>query len=58
MRHGPNYTMRFDYDDISGNPIIYVPLELEDDFAGSSAVRWTDNGDGTFTLKVFDLLVD
>ena len=56
MRQGPTYAQRFEYEPGEfGRPIITVPLEVVEDFENCECVRWTDNGDGTFTLKVYDL---
>lgn len=55
MRRGPEYMMPIHHE---YNYTLPVPLELVEDFTGASYVKWIDNGDGTFTLKVFDLVVD
>jgi len=53
MRQGPNYSQPCFYDD-HGRLVITVPLELVEDFEGCSCVRFHDNGDGSFHLKIFD----
>lgn len=49
--------MQSDYDDF-GRRVVFVPLELEEDFKDCDYVQWHDNGDGTFLLKVFDIYKD
>lgn len=54
MRQGPDYTQYVETDE-KGRLVITVPLELAEDFEGSSAVVFHVDKDGTITLKVFDL---
>lgn len=50
MRRGPNYEQRIEYDENRGMFTMLVPLELCEDVADKPYVKWTDNGDGTYTL--------
>lgn len=50
MRQGPHYGQWVDRDD-KGNALLRLPLELEHEWENFDTVLWTDNGDGTYTLR-------
>lgn len=52
MRRGPRYDMRVK-ETSDGNLAPLVPLELVHQFEDTPFVEWTDNGNGTYTLRPF-----
>lgn len=34
-----------------GTAFLRLPLEVEQDWEGKTVVEWTDNGDGSYTLR-------
>lgn len=55
MRRGPNYPMYVDRDE-KGAVTLQLPLELEMNWEECDVVMWTDNGDGTYTLRPYGFL--
>lgn len=50
MRQGPDYGMWIKHPP-EDQPYCPVPLELFEEFAHLDHVVWTDNGDGSYTLR-------